>query len=302
MSRVTGMIWRTVVICICGIIAPSAMAAELYEINLSPATKVGRKYHLVSKATDVKSEGLQVTRAQIPMKEEMTLELDGVVTVFGVDSKGSGTWLSCKVKTLHMIVNGNTSDVVDPESILQYKALPLTEFTYQRYLTVNGKPVEGGMKELVEMVFLPKMPEAPTEQEMFGSATPQPIGGGWALNRDRGVRYMATKFMGVEPRDFTGKTQFVGIEKVGAIDCYRLDGSVKAAKYVNTYDANIHTQRATYTMKFSKLVSAGKTTLEKSTTEQHFDFAERGVKNGFGFRQEVVEDLKQEVLIEPIAK
>lgn len=271
-----------------------------YTVNLSRTEKVGDRYHLIARSTAVTDGVYSMARVKDKSRREEIIDLDGTVTVRKIDSHGQGTWLECLINKLRVSEGSFTRDILPPGTVLNTQMSPLAGAKYQRFVTIDQKQLEGDIAEMISRVFDAKMPDAPTEQEIFGSNSPQLIGSTWALNRQRGVQYWASLSMAVEPRDFSGKSRLIDIEKLGTVECFRIEGSMKATNYKSTVDARVKTERGSTSMKYTFIVPREKSLRRKSTIETHNDFSEKGVDDGGrGFRREMVEDITQEITIEP---
>jgi hypothetical protein len=287
-------------VCIAAL-AAAAPAAETYSIDLSTPAKVGDRYHLIAKAIDAKDETLSRAHGKTHQKIDLTVELDGIVKVRKVDSHGSGTLLDCTVNHLLLTEGGTTSDILPPGSVITTETVRAAAHIYQKSVVLQGQKLTPGQIELINKVLESKMPEAPTEQDIFGTATPQPLGGTWALNRERGVQYWLSRSIAVEPRDFTGKSQLAAIEKVGNVECLRVEGAMKASKFKSTYNANVQTEHGSLSLKYSMTVPRVPSLFQKTSAESHLDFSEKGTDDMTeGFRREVVEDIKLEMIVEPV--
>jgi len=293
-----------------GCIIPLARAAtpdspERYVVNLSPASKVGDRYHILSKTTEksdvstFRAHGVKSTR-----HIDDVVELDGVVQVAKIDSRGNETSLECTVNHLQVTREGGSPlDVVPQGAVISTTTSPLPPGErFQRFVTLRpGRQITPEQFRLINRVLTARAPEAPTIQDIFGSGTAQLVGGSWAINRERGCKYYAELQMQIEPRDFVGKSQFVGIEKLGSRDFFRIDATAKAAKYVSTFTSNVKTDKAMFSMKFSQWVPKAGGHFGKTVSETHEEFRGNGVDaNVQGFRSEGVSDLLSEITIEPV--
>ena len=298
-----GLIACVAGVCISGSVAIAAppAAPETFTVNLSPPEKVGDRYHLISRATETKDEIIARVHGKNEAKEDVTVDLDGIVTVRKIDSHGSATWLECTVTHLRATEGGITSDIIPPGSVITTQAVPLSGDRYQRYIKWQGGKLGPDRIKQLGKVFQSAMPEAPTQQDIFGSATPQPIGSTWALNRERGVQYLSSLAITVEPRDFSGKSQLIGIEKLGNVDSFHVDGSMKATKFKLTVTSNAKTDKASMWLKFSAVVPRDLSLRSKYSEQGHIELTERGVDaNVQGFRRELTMDYTQEMTVEPV--
>jgi hypothetical protein len=302
MKRVTRLIPCFAGVLCVALAGAAGFAAEAYHVTVSPPAKVGDKYHYVARTTEKMSSVInRVGQDPINQNRETVTELDGTVEVLAVDSKGSETKLQCTVNHLQHSQGADKTDVVPPGSVLTMESviLPGNDAKAGTQFTLKDGTLTNEQTTAIGNVIAAKIPEAPTDQEILGTEEPQPIGGAWALNTERGVTFMSKMGVTADPKALSGKSQLVDIQKYADVDCYHVTATLVADKFSVQMPPTVTVEKASLNAKFSLLLPTHPSVVRKSSAMTHVQMSVKGTNPQLGeFSQENVVDSDQEIAID----
>ncbi|MBL68605.1 MAG: hypothetical protein CMO74_09205 [Verrucomicrobiales bacterium] len=220
---------------LCSTLAISLTAADQppTKIQLHRPAKVGAHQNITVK-TNVRNETSRGLNGKLDRDvQEYTAELKAELKVLEITRNGSLKKFSLIIDTFRITESG-----------FDFEALPkgtrLVSFMKNNKQVIlealegrdDGKPLSKGIEHtaLSEMIS-PKRENAPTDDEIFGSAKKHVKGDQWPINKARAIEDMKAEEIIVDPKQFKGTTSLVGFEKVKDVNCYRLASTLEATNF-----------------------------------------------------------------------
>jgi len=89
--------------------------------------------------------------------------------------------------------------------------------------TVDGRPASKSVRDaLINLT----THTGPSDDEIFGTTTPQSIGGEWAVNGPLAEKDLSVSGIIVSPGGITGRTKLVGVQSINGVDCLELENTM----------------------------------------------------------------------------
>jgi hypothetical protein len=189
--------------------APVGAAPKTYAIHLSRPAHTGDRTHVVIDATE--DTGSRITQGDTVLDdkhEKRVTHFDAVATVLAVDGRGEATRSRYEVKDL--VVDGRP---------LAHGVVDITNAAKEDDATivVDGAPPSEEVRKALKSLLKLSLGGA-SDDEVFGTKTPQPIGGHWPINAPL-AREDLKKDTGIDAPNISGETWLEGTTRVADVDC-----------------------------------------------------------------------------------
>lgn len=205
----------------------SAPTARTYTVHIKRPSKVGDRTRIV--ADDEKNERTSAQVAGDPTPRDSNkatrIHIDGTVVVLELQSDGrsplrdemtvSEFWASHDGGAKEVLAQVGTHIVVT-RAAKKEDAL----------VAVDGRPASKSVRDALDPMVNLTAHTGPSDDEIFGTAAPQSIGGEWTVNGPLAEKDLSTSGIIVSPGGITGKTKLVGVQSVNGIDCLELENTM----------------------------------------------------------------------------
>lgn len=152
---------------------PTTGAPKTYAVHLSKPSRVGEKLHVVADKTEEKATKVTAGDTVIDDKHERrVIHLDAISTVLAVNDSGRAT------KTREDIADLT----IDGKSVVK-GAVEIVRAPKEKdaIITIDGKPATDDAREALKSM-LKLSSGGPTDDDVFGTKTPQAVGAHWTVN------------------------------------------------------------------------------------------------------------------------
>jgi len=92
--------------------------------------------------------------------------------------------------------------------------------------TVDGRPASKSVRDALDAIINLTTHTGPSDDEIFGTTTPQSIGGEWAVNGPLAEKDLSVSGIIVSPGGITGRTKLVGVQSINGVDCLELENTM----------------------------------------------------------------------------
>jgi hypothetical protein len=190
--------------------APLAPASsKTYPIHFSHPGRVGDRSHVVIELTE--NTGTTILQGDVVAQEthqKKVTHFDAIGTVAKVDEKGATTRAQYDVKDLS--VDGHP---------LAHGSVDITNAPKEEDATilVEGAPASKEVHKAFESLLKLSLGGA-TDDDMFGTRTPQAVGAHWPINATL-ARQDLKESAGLEAQSITGESWLEATTRVGDLDC-----------------------------------------------------------------------------------
>jgi hypothetical protein len=195
--------------------APTTVAKKTYAVHFHRPSQVGERFHVVADrsedmATKVTKDGALVSQKH----DEHTIHCDAVSTVVATDAHGRTTRARYEVKEL-------TSD----GRRLQGSGIELTRHGKETdaEIVVDGNPANENVRKALSALFKLGLDGA-TDDDVFGTKTPQPVGARWAI--DSAVAVRSFKDDGLDVSSIHGDVWLDGTTRMDGVECLDIRGAL----------------------------------------------------------------------------
>jgi hypothetical protein len=188
--------------------APAPPAAKAYTIHLSRPSHVGERTHVVVDLSE--DSGTSIAQGdQVDEKHEKRVtHFDAVAMVAAVDEKGRTTRSRYEVKEL--LVDGRPL----VHGLVDVTNAPTEE---DATILVDGAPADKDQRKALQSLLKLRLGGA-TDDEVFGTTTPQPVGAHWPINGLL-AREDLKDNSGIDAQSVTGEAWLQGTANVNDVDC-----------------------------------------------------------------------------------
>ncbi len=196
---------------------PKPEPAKTFAVHLHSPSKVGSKTHVVVDANeDRTTNAIKGTEVIEKKREKKLIHFDAVATTVAVDGKQESS------KTHYDV----TELTVDGKPALK-GTVDLTRAAKgdDAVVMVNGALATKEQRETLKSVLTYRI-GGPTDDEIFGTAQPQAIGGRWAINSKLAQEDLEGD-EGMQTSAITGDAHLEGVAKVGDLDCLDIRSEMK---------------------------------------------------------------------------
>jgi len=200
----------------------AAHAQTDYEIRLHRPGKAGDRYHLTAVGHDTKaSTATSEGRPPRANRQELAVELEGVVTILDADAAG--------VSRAEIRIERATREESGKRTELLPAGTTVTELRrgVSQAFEVKGQPVLPDTGEALGLV----LSETTTENDdaLFGSKARRKAGERWSVNpagvAELFARPSGGRRMAITPRDVTGSVRLDRVAPCGAASCMTIEVS-----------------------------------------------------------------------------
>jgi len=199
----------------------SAFAQE-YAIKLSRPSRVGSKRHVTGRATEREEQSLVVSGRTNHTENAYDLDFAAEAEVLEVDSKGLvKKALFTLEKCLKTSKQGREPLFPNGTVIVASSQENKTVFS-----TKDGQPIPPAESKVLGAV-ISVHNDGPDDDEIFGTAARQKIGGSWPVNADVALRDLEKKMPGMTLSAGKGSTRLVGTTKLDGIDSLELSAELR---------------------------------------------------------------------------
>jgi hypothetical protein len=187
---------------------PAPPAAKTYAVRFDRPSHVGDRTHLVTNrredtTTKISRDGAVVS----DKREQHSVHYDAVTTVIAVDTQSRPVRVRYDVKEL-------TSD----GRRLQASVIEITRRGKEKdaEILVDGSPASDDARKVLASLL--KLGNAGvSDDDVFGSKSPQPVGGRWAIDGSRAIASLAED--GLDVRSIKGEVWLDGTTRVDGAEC-----------------------------------------------------------------------------------
>ena len=188
---------------------PKADAAKAYVIHLTRPSHVGDRTHVVMDQTEEKAS--KITSGETVVEDKharKVMHYDAISTVVAIDDQGRMTKTRHDVKEL----------VVDGKQ-LAHGVIEITRARREKdaIVTHDGAPVSEDVRAALSSL-LKLGVGGPSDDDVFGTKTPQAIGAHWPINAQLAHDDLKDD-TGIDAANVTGETWLEGTTRVGDVDC-----------------------------------------------------------------------------------
>jgi hypothetical protein len=214
----------------------AAPAARTYPIHLRGPSRVGDRTHVVVDADY--TEHTTATLAGQPPKDSTKVghvHVDGTDTVKELQPDGhSALRDELTVVDFWQTHDSGPSEVVVPKGsrVLIVRAARKEDAR----VTVNGSPATKAVREAIAHVTELTTKSGASDDEIFGTSTPQPVGGEWDINAALAEKDLVARDIMVVPGSVSGKTRLVAVRPVDGVDCLELDNTLRVGSIASMKD------------------------------------------------------------------
>ncbi|MBS0658205.1 MAG: hypothetical protein JSR82_08165 [Verrucomicrobia bacterium] len=183
-----------------GLLSLPAAAAEDYLIKLDRPMKVGDRYRVVTKGSQVQVSNVRAGDKVIPeQRQAREVEFEAAVEVLAVSPKGKPQKVRLTETKVSAKADGKPAEVFPDGTAIE------AEYTTKKTVyTRDGKPLEDKAGKLLAVVFRLSGDESP-DDTMFGTTERKQVGQRWNLNAEAAAAALSsstgTKF---EAKDLQG--------------------------------------------------------------------------------------------------
>ncbi|HEY2370479.1 MAG TPA: hypothetical protein VGH87_28980 [Polyangiaceae bacterium] len=90
-------------------------------------------------------------------------------------------------------------------------------------VTVDGQAATKDVIDALDHLMSLTTHKGPSDDDVFGTKVPQPIGGEWPVDSEIAAKDLRTRDIGVTPANITGSTKLVSVHPIRGIDCLEID-------------------------------------------------------------------------------
>lgn len=200
----------------------SSATSKTYPIHLSHRSHVGdRRRIAIDELDDNTSIMRLVSNGRIVSRDRKTQSshLEGVMTTVALDPHGDELKATLDVTTLR----------VDDAVVLRNRRIEITKAAKSEdaVLLVDGTPVTSDLRKVLKDLLSLRVGGV-SDDDIFGTRQPQPVGGHWPIDGDRARADLladADSKLGTEK--ISGETTFAGVEHVGDVEALRFEAEMK---------------------------------------------------------------------------
>ena len=207
-----------------------------------------------------------------------SVELDAIIDVLAVDSKGSETKMDCTVERCERVEGNSRTEVVPRGSIIIVAAGPRADNPrlFGTSYSLRGGKLSPETMVLFGKVIAAKLPDAPTDEEIFGTSRSRKIGDSWAIDGAKGSEFLKAMGISVEPKDLGGKSKLAGTETVAGKECLRVESTVSSQKFAVTLPPEGTLDKTSIESSFVFLVPSDGSKMRRTTVDVHVDIVAKG--------------------------
>ncbi|HEY1955181.1 MAG TPA: hypothetical protein VGH28_06200 [Polyangiaceae bacterium] len=96
-------------------------------------------------------------------------------------------------------------------------------------VTVDGRAASQKVLDAIADLTTLTLRKGATDDEVFGTSVPQPVGGEWPINAEAAARDFRARDIALAPGGVTGSTKLVAVRAVHGVDCLEIDNHATLA-------------------------------------------------------------------------
>ncbi len=209
--------------------ATSAPAAKTYSVRMRRAAHVGDSSHVA--VDDDHSEHTTATLAGAPPKETRKsthAHIEGASRVLALQPDGQSVLRDeMTIGEFWAQRDSGTKTTLAPAGARLVIERGATKRDAR--VTLNGVSVSKDMLDAVDHLTTLTVHKGPTDDEVFGTTTPQPVGAEWPVNGELAEKDLRARDMNVPPGSVSGTTKLVAVRTVRGVDCLEIDNHMSVA-------------------------------------------------------------------------
>lgn len=220
--------WAAVIAALPRIAVAADDAQRDYEIKLTRPETVGLRYTMTAEGALLRRTTLIVGGQSRRQPEEgLGVKLEGTVEVLAVNDKGRATKIACDVSRCVLVTSGEGEKELIPagKTIIAEGAADETTFKLK---DGQGELPPGAAAALDLVISLENDPDDSTDDEVFGTAQRQKVGGEWPMDAERMARDAQNEGVKVKKESVSGAVKLAAVEAVDGAECLKLTGRVDA--------------------------------------------------------------------------
>jgi hypothetical protein len=196
--------------------------AQDYKIKLNRPSKVGDE-----STAHITTKFKQEMSGNPAGSQEFTVELQGTLKTLAVNDKtGAATKLSCTVKKLTK--DGN--ELYPPGTVIVGEKVNKADT-----FTIDGNPVDAAnVPALSAVLELADPDRSTTDDEIYGTDKPQPIGGSWPISADKMAAELTGEGLPVPAESLKGEVKLTDVTKVDNVDALMMNMHISADGFNST--------------------------------------------------------------------
>ncbi len=196
---------------------------QTYPVKLERPVAVGDTWRVEAVATDQQTKVTSAAGQVLGQEQSLKrVVLDGQVTVLEVDSQGNA------IKARWVLSNLTYET---PEGGAQ-QPFP-AGYTFEVHRGADpaffsgGAPMPEPMEEILSLV-ISDSPPGESDDLIFGTDQPQPVGASWSINSGLAAADMARSNLQIDPANLTGSTTVAGVVDSGGVPCLDVRATMTA--------------------------------------------------------------------------
>jgi hypothetical protein len=147
--------------------------------------------------------------------EEKHVVFAGTEKILDINEDGTATKSEYVIEEAFVESNADRTELVPAGAVLV-----VTRGVESPFALDDGELTPEAEK-LLGMLLSTSAPKR-TDDDVFGSETPQPVGGRWPIRAEIAARDLTESGLAVDATALTGETELAGLETVGAVECLQI--------------------------------------------------------------------------------
>ena len=94
---------------------------------------------------------------------------------------------------------------------------------HDAHVTIDGHAATKDVMDALDHLTSLTLHKGPSDDDVFGTKVPQPIGGEWPVDAELAEKDLRTRDIVVAPGSLTGSTKLVAVRAVRGVDCLEID-------------------------------------------------------------------------------
>lgn len=225
---------------------PQTGAQSAYEIRLNRPSRVGDRAHVVlggeeEKITTTRRGGQLVSEDH----DKKRARLDAIGTILELDEKSEGARVGYDVTDFTFARGGREVLHMRRGHIDVVRAAKEDDAT----ITVDGEPATDDVHDAIK-VLMSLRRGGPSDDEIFGTKTPQRIGGHWRVDEKRALEDLAAdQPTMVQNASLSGDAWLENVTRVDGVDCLDVHAKIQIDNlaFDKVPNANVDVSRAVAT-------------------------------------------------------
>jgi hypothetical protein len=207
------------------LLTANVLDAQKYAIRLSPPDHVGDRYRLAASGTRLQRASISKDGQVLQdATTEYRVDLNALVEVLEVDRKGEAIRKTITIDKMTKSEKGVETEVLKPGTVVYTDGARPKD----KQVSLMSGPLEGAVREALDLVVTNHRPNSPTDDELFGTVDQQGIGESWSINRQLAAEDLVNNGMLVSAESLSGKVSLTGKETLAGVDCLSIAATLTA--------------------------------------------------------------------------